>query len=406
MYQFPTRIRKKINALVFILFYLFVISTSTFASDENTLYVYFVEGVNSLQEYRGEVETILNAANKILKPYHYRLMLWNDVHTNLEEENEIQQTVMLSIMASDNDERTFSIGFGGYYPIHPTPIAKLLLEISPILKANYNEFILLHFHTDFDKNNANQVEMMAQLMAGLSLYHQAHCPEAIDILRRVQQLEDEVKLEVLNAEKLYSYTQFYIGTCLISEQKYDEAKEQLEIALPKIEAHDDFVYVEPVGYVINSAWLYQQTGDSQSSKNLLSQLLAISEFQPWKPELLKTLAQLNALAFDFQTALSNIDAALEIDPANAEFHTIRGEIHLLLYEWENARADFNQAVELDPLYADAYFQRGILHYTMIERSAAIVDFEQYLTLAPAGRYAEQAAKYIDSLKIEIEASGD
>jgi tetratricopeptide (TPR) repeat protein len=150
---------------------------------------------------------------------------------------------------------------------------------------------------------------------------------------------------------------------------------------------------------INLAWAYIKNNQPEDARNIINKFLVSEELLPYR-------AQLEALLFDYAGALASIDAALEINPDNAEFHTIRGEIHLLLYEWENARADFNQAVELDPLYADAYFQRGILHYTMIERSAAIVDFEQYLTLAPHGRYAEQAAKYIDSLKIEIEASGD
>jgi tetratricopeptide (TPR) repeat protein len=123
------------------------------------------------------------------------------------------------------------------------------------------------------------------------------------------------------------------------------------------------------------------------------------------PAWLAQRARSQALNFDFQAALTDINAALAQDPTNPRYYTIRGEIYLYLYEWNNAKADFDAALHHDPTYAEAYFQRGVLYYTMIERRLALADFQQYLVLSPDGHYAAQARQYVASLPIEIEASG-
>ena len=64
-----------------------------------------------------------------------------------------------------------------------------------------------------------------------------------------------------------------------------------------------------------------------------------------------------------------------------------------------------KAVEADPNYADAYFYRGVLFYTQGPREQALADFERYLELAPDGEHAEEAAKYIENIKVELEALG-
>lgn len=128
--------------------------------------------------------------------------------------------------------------------------------------------------------------------------------------------------------------------------------------------------------------------------------------------LLADRARLYALAFDYDSAIADVDTAIALAEENAlsnetlaELYTRRGEFILLLYEWDRALADFNHALALAPDYAPAYFQRGVLYYTMAQRERALADFQAYLERQPDGELTAQARQYIESIQIELEALG-
>jgi tetratricopeptide (TPR) repeat protein len=114
-------------------------------------------------------------------------------------------------------------------------------------------------------------------------------------------------------------------------------------------------------------------------------------------------AQLYALAFRYDDALTDMDAAIELDPTNPELYVLRGQIILYLYEWDRVLADYNHAIELAPDYADAYYYRGVLFYAQAQRDDALADFEHYLDLAPDGDHAADAEQYIIDIQRELEA---
>ncbi len=172
------------------------------------------------------------------------------------------------------------------------------------------------------------------------------------------------------------------------------------------------LYAQSTAYPALLAWAYLQTGQREAAFAVLDELVAVRQTADDASvgTALAKRAQFHALAFDYAAALVDVAAALDgagdDAAAQAELYRLRGEIHLYLYEWEAARADFNRALALNPADAEAYFQRGILQYTLIERVAALADFRRYVALAPQGRYAAAAARYIASLRLEIDASGD
>ena len=166
----------------------------------------------------------------------------------------------------------------------------------------------------------------------------------------------------------------------------------------------------------NLAWAAVQSGDGETALATMDQLVAYDwPFPRQSAEALADRAQIEALLFDYDAAIADMDAALRVygeTPAHsfsrsflAELYTLRGQMVLLTYEWDAVLADYHRAIEADPAYAPAYFQRGVLYYTEGPREQALPDFERYLELAPEGFYADEAADYIESIAVELEALG-
>jgi len=212
------------------------------------------------------------------------------------------------------------------------------------------------------------------------------------------------------------YWNFYQANNAIQLENFDEAIPLLEEAIFDPENPN-------LGrtHVTNLAWLYIHVGKTDEALNLINNYLPavcskihLPENNPYitlgQLETLARRAQLYALAFDYDSAIADMDAAIELAEANdvsdeqlAELYTLRGEIISLIYEWDRVLENFNTALELNPDYAPAYFQRGVLYYTMTERESALADFQHYLEIAPDGEHAAEAQRYIDSIQLELES---
>jgi tetratricopeptide (TPR) repeat protein len=170
----------------------------------------------------------------------------------------------------------------------------------------------------------------------------------------------------------------------------------------------------------NLAWLYIQNNQSSNAIQLMTDWLDEIRYAAMSRQasdigiinVLKLRAQIYALAFDYDSAIADMDEAITLAERGQslsytlpELYTIRGQIIFLLYEWDRVLENFNHAIELDPNYAPAYFERGVLYYTMTQRENALADFQHYLELEANGLYAEEAAQYIESIEIELEALG-
>jgi tetratricopeptide (TPR) repeat protein len=206
-------------------------------------------------------------------------------------------------------------------------------------------------------------------------------------------------------DELLRAISLFWGNCLLLQEDYAGALEQFTFGTFNVHNYPYF----PPTYATNAAYIYLMLDDHESAfnDNLGWGDLITNNFAT----LARTKrAQLYALAFDYDSAISDINIAIELAEENeldntilAELYTIRGEIIFLIYEWDRVLDNFNTALELDPNYAPAYFQRGVLYYTMAQREEALNDFKTYLELAPEGNYAEQTEGYIDSIQIELDA---
>jgi tetratricopeptide (TPR) repeat protein len=87
----------------------------------------------------------------------------------------------------------------------------------------------------------------------------------------------------------------------------------------------------------------------------------------------------------------------------AALYTLRGQMVILLYEWDRVLENYDTALTLDADYAPAYFYRGVLYYSVLARERALADFETYLEMASDGDNAADAARYVESIRLELDA---
>jgi tetratricopeptide (TPR) repeat protein len=236
------------------------------------------------------------------------------------------------------------------------------------------------------------------LTKGIILYALGRNLEALAVLEDINLPEDVV--DRARIEHL-------LGNLYLAEGNYEAAIEHLEYATSVLVIYN-------YRSLINLAWAYLANGEAENAIEAITEFVEIDLGNGWQGTvyLLKNRAQIYALAFDYDSAIADMDEAIALAEENAvdntslaELYTIRGQIIFLIYEWDRVLADFNHAIELDPNYAPAYFQRGVLYYTMTQRENALADFEHYLELEPDGLYAEEASTYIESIHTELEALG-
>jgi len=255
--------------------------------------------------------------------------------------------------------------------------------------------------------------IIERLVIGIGLYQAGLYGESYQLL---DTLADElVPYYELLPTGLETFINFYQGNNALMLGNFEDAIGFLEATIFELDRGSQ-------QEIINLAWLYIHTGKIEEALELISEKFDITsqDIQTrmhtggwvYLYDLLPRRAQLYALAFDYDSAIADMDAAIALAEANevsderlAELYTLRGEIIFLIYEWDRVLENFNTALELAPDYAPAYFQRGVLYYTMTERESALVDFQHYLGITPDGEHAAEAQRYIDSIQLELESLG-
>jgi tetratricopeptide (TPR) repeat protein len=261
--------------------------------------------------------------------------------------------------------------------------------------------------------NEESLPAIERLVVGIGLYQAGLYDESYQYL---DTLADElVPYYELLPTGLETFINFYQANNSLLLGNFENGIRLLETTIFELER-------SRTEETINLAWLYIHTGRTEDGLTLLSEKFDITpedvqtrmHTDGWiyLYDILRRRAQLYALAFDYDSAIADMDAAIELAEVNevsdeqlAELYTLRGEIIFLIYEWDRVLENFNTALELAPDFAPAYFQRGVLYYTMTEREHALADFQHYLEIAPDGEDAAEAQRYIDSIQLELESLG-
>jgi tetratricopeptide (TPR) repeat protein len=282
------------------------------------------------------------------------------------------------------------------------PLEPRFLDISPFPYAQY-------FYGDYGGGldsfylDSHVAEIaLINLATGLALYSAGHChvvPDYLEAARQEFEIMDS-STPIQRLERWLDFINFYEGNCALMESDFQRAA-----TLFRPYAPSEYQFSASRVTLTNLIWASYMAGNHDEAFTEMETLLSLARQFGAEHETfaLTRRAQLYALAFRYDDALTDMDAAIELDPTNPELYVLRGQIILYLYEWDRVLADYNHAIELAPDYADAYYYRGVLFYAQAQRDDALADFEHYLDLAPDGDHAADAEQYIIDIQRELEA---
>lgn len=120
--------------------------------------------------------------------------------------------------------------------------------------------------------------------------------------------------------------------------------------------------------------------------NALPLLHKARGLNPDNPDILRLLAVIAAMKFDYIDALKGIDECLNLAPNNGIAHSNRGNILKELGRHEEALIAFDIAIELLPAYAEAYCNKGNVLQELYRYEDALNWYDKAIALQPS--YAE------------------
>ncbi|PJF41523.1 MAG: tetratricopeptide repeat protein [Chloroflexi bacterium] len=289
--------------------------------------------------------------------------------------------------------------------IHGVPLIQL--TILPEVSTLPSPILAPHPHSVwFYANSPSARKTIADFLSGIVFYAQGNCESAKQFFTLAQENYSEDD-PIFGISDLI----FYRGNCALISEDFELAAELFESEL----IFDDSSLPTPESSM-NLAWTYLQLNQEDMALALMDELVAEAAPDdsdgPYRllVNALEARAQIQALTFDYDAAITDLDDAIDIaedhifqitQPRLAELYVQRAQHILLIYEWDRVLADYNTAIELAPDYADAYYHRGLLFYTQGVREDALTDFAHYLELAPDGEFADDAAQYIADIETQL-----
>ena len=288
-----------------------------------------------------------------------------------------------------------------------------------------NKIIDIGVNISLSPNNLQNISPLLKNERALSLYsiHENSAPELLATLLLYYAGEVDIAEENLlmfrneiEQKRTLHDINYFLGNIALINGNYDLA----------IEHYNNYEWEYLPFYSTNLAWTLLQIGESEQAISHLTEVINLYNGLPPYLIWLIDRAHIYALAFDYTSAIDDMDTAIQfidsnefdeelylsnyiqpdgIDGLKSTLYKQRGDIIMLIYEWNRALEDYNTAIELNPDYAEAYYRRGILLYTMVERKNAVADFETYLELDPDGQFSESAREYMENIQIELDALG-
>lgn len=173
---------------------------------------------------------------------------------------------------------------------------------------------------DFDADLVPAMRLMAQI-------HAAQGDHALAV---------ETGQRVLARTPNDSAVRVLVAQSLVRQRRIDAALEELE-KIPEEARQAEENYA--IGRV------YMLKGDRESARRYL---LEASDLEPGRPEVLRSLVDLELRDGDLSDATRRVAMALAAKPEDAQLHQLHGELALFAGRSDEAEASFRRAIDLNP----------------------------------------------------------
>jgi tetratricopeptide (TPR) repeat protein len=231
---------------------------------------------------------------------------------------------------------------------------------------------------------------------------------AAEALQRQLEANPELKTQQEEREKeAKQYTGlkelFDQGTALMNEQKYAEAAQAFEQALPLAKEKNIPIVLGKLGETYQKSRQYPKAVESYTK--------AI-EVHPGDATLHNNLGHVYAEMGKVPEAAAEFKKAAELDPAQASrYYYNYGAVMYNQGKMDEAAEAFQKATEIDAKYADAYFMRGralMAKLSMTPDGKVVAApgteeaLENYLKLEPQGKYAGEAQGMLQTIQGSVQ----
>jgi len=214
-----------------------------------------------------------------------------------------------------------------------------------------------------------------------------------ELKRKVEEQEKEQK-QLTSLKQIFDE-----GQALVAQQRYPEAVQMFEQALPMAKGNN-------IAVVLSA--LAQAYARARMNDKAVETYLKAMQANPNEAGLHDGLGNVYAAMGKTQEAAAEFQKAAEMNPAQASrYHYNYGVIMYNQGKMDEAAAAFQKAIEANASYADAYFMRGRALMAKLDLDPAtgkviaapgtVEALEGYLKLEPEGKYAAEAQSMLQTV---------
>lgn len=189
---------------------------------------------------------------------------------------------------------------------------------------------------------------------------------------------------VYSQEPATAEEHFKLGLLSIYQGHFDDAIENLTLAIELDENHADAYFWRGIGYrAIGSET--ESMNDLEKAIELYTEAIeqeASVEVYIMRGRAYVTLDDEDLAEADWEQAVTVASEMLEADPNDVNAYTLRGVAYFFLDEYAKARDDLTMALELDDEYVEAYYWRGRIEQRLDKIDEALANYELLLELDP------------------------
>ena len=162
-----------------------------------------------------------------------------------------------------------------------------------------------------------------------------------------------------------------LGAMLVRQEKYDEALEDLDMAMKLRPGLIGLYFSRGVTYFL-----------AQQFDKAVDDFDKYIKKEPKDPSAYLNRGATYLFLTDTTKALADYNKAISLDRFDPEGYIRRGRVHALRKDYKEAISDMDKAISLDTTNTFAYFNRALMYYDQSDYNSAMADLNRVLRDEP------------------------